>query len=268
MSGKLTEQNSQAIRAASSMVEHLMDRVCGIDSTKLGPLMQSNHMTEKGSGLCSLYTLKFSQMVSSDISYNARIISKDQDGNREITVMNSEMRLGCMMAEAWSTEGGKNVRENLMQSKQKDTILMNMYREAKISKTKSEDPGYVFFDTNDQSRWGPNQLMNMMAHYNIVLCKDPTIRRMLVDTMMLQSKKRNKWPEHLLKLFSKSAGRTMGVDQLVTAYGRAFTEFQKNCNYIHPLRQRVPNGNGSRYPWGHIIDNACRNSKALFQISG
>jgi hypothetical protein len=239
--GRFTGKN-QAVRAASAMFEHILDKRGDAMDKNMNIWQQMNKMTEKGDGLCSLYTLKSQQMIDALIEYLARIISKDQDGNREITVMNAEMRIGCKFCEAMMEISGALVKENIMMNNDKEKLFMAAYNDTIIGR--GREAGTSMFDTNDQSRWGPNQMMNMFSHMASVLIGDKYCRMMFIDSMHLMSKKKNKWPESLLKQFSKMEEKLMGLHQMNTIYGIAYDKYRQYSTSTAEYHVEMPMGMG------------------------
>nr|APG79317.1 RNA-dependent RNA polymerase [Shahe bunya-like virus 1] len=105
------------------------------------------------------YLVIWNQMM--DKPYVAKMVHKDQIGVREISVLNSPARLGCLLVENFSRnvrriEHSLGDRTNLIEVKDKDEIVTSHY--LRIQSSRNKKNRRIVYDNADCTTWGPGML--------------------------------------------------------------------------------------------------------------
>lgn len=191
-SGPVVREN-QSCRSAESIIKHIAEELT-VDHT-LFSISDLNN--------CSLYALKLVQSYKPKVEYACRITPKDQVGNREISVLNSEARIGVGFTESFFKSVAKLSETDMLNKANKAEVFLKM-----VVSDKDLDSVY---DSNDQSRWGPNTNMSFLAIATACFTREaPTLFNMLMNTHYHMSNKRAKVPEQVLDLF---ASKSMAVSK-------------------------------------------------------
>jgi len=142
--------------------------------------------------------------------YASRAVHKNGRGSgnsyREIHVMNSTMRFGCLFSELAARHIRDcshrcNVRSNVMEMKTKDQIAENLYRKYWAMKN---DKTLVFFDNADCSKWGPSMLSHILYLHTASRFKSRNMRNMLRNHFISLSNKVFKLTDNIIETFRDS----------------------------------------------------------------
>lgn len=184
-----TSAISMACRAAETIVDGITDS-CG------RPIMNMENV--------SIYVLKCVEMVNDDVYMN-RIVDKDQVGNRDISVLNYSYRIGALFCETVTRTFAKSVSESVLNDPRKAF----KFDEAMRDFNSAEE----VMDTNDQSRWGPNALMELFYLSYQLKVKDIDILVMMANTFERVSKKLMRVPDNLIRF--QATGKTVKPGTIV-----------------------------------------------------
>lgn len=191
---------AQSLRKASSVMETAFE-VNGIKPDSCNQLafvatMELAKADEQRKDSSVLKHLVY--QYGSRIDYNARIFKKDEPGVREIAVQNGHMAVGTKSVEMVADLIGEQLRPNVVIAKDKSS------RFCEAVKHMSRPGGRLLSDNNDQSRWGPGQLMHTFSALLLAsLHKDVGLWRLLDQCLQHFVAKKLKVPESLLRLFAK-----------------------------------------------------------------
>jgi hypothetical protein len=139
--------------------------------------------------------------------YASRAVHKNGRGSgnsyREIHVMNSTMRFGCLFSELAARHIRDcshkcNVRSNVMEMKTKDQIAENLYRKYWSMKN---DKTLVFFDNADCSKWGPSMLSHILYLHTACRFKSLNMRNILRNHFISLSNKVFKLTDNIIETF-------------------------------------------------------------------
>lgn len=179
---------AQSCRSAEAIITHIAEELAPTN-TVLGISELNN---------CSLYALKLVQSFKKSVQYACRITPKDQVGNREISVLNAEARIGVAFTEGFFKAVAKLSSTDVLNKPNKAEIFLKM-----IVDDKDVDTVY---DSNDQSRWGPNTNMSFLSIATSCFTrKAPTLFNLIMDTHVNMANKLAKAPEMVLDLLRKKS---------------------------------------------------------------
>ena len=132
-----------------------------------------------------------------DRRYVARIFAKPEPGSRDIAILNSPMRLGCLLLENmargvqdWERRSGDNT--NLIEQPDKDEVAMRTYMKVERSEK------LHFFDNEDHSSWGPKVSLEGI-YLALTMRADKTAKSLIRSIISSFNRKVSKIPEKLQK---------------------------------------------------------------------
>jgi hypothetical protein len=188
-------ENSQSIRAASTMIEGIIDAY-GESSSEFNSNVYSKNviMSKLKNADVSILALKNLQFAQ-DKLLAYRVVHKDQKGHREISVLNYNMRIATYFLEHIFKFLSKGDDTDLLQNPDKLRVVQSYIRGLDYRRNK------VTFDTTDQTRWGPNVLLHQFAAMTTaVLDIDTGLVRLTLDSLEAMTKKKAKIPDALMAL--------------------------------------------------------------------
>ena len=162
-----------------------------------------------------------------DYQYVARIFAKPEPGIRDIAILNSYMRLGCLYLEnvarkIQQAERASGDHTNLIEQPDKDEIAMKTYVRTEKSK------GIKFYDNEDHSSWGPTT--SLVGLYIALGSRVKTSMRSVIRSILSSfSRKVSKIPEKLRE-FSKNNSSFGGnvVGQAMSLLLNGFKGFHRD----------------------------------------
>lgn len=212
MTGGMTDEDvqwtKQAARSYSVGLEGVAKNV-GKPSKFDDSITAAQHILSKESEEC----VSIEEMVNRELdngvldNYCYRIVPKDQKGHREISVLNFPMRLGTLYVENVTRRINSHFPVNVVEDKNK---LYDFDKLIRSNKEEARKRNKIFFsDNSDQSRWGPNILMDTLeAMFIAILDRDSILSNVLAILNKMRYKKA-KFPENLIEIKDKSFTNTV-----------------------------------------------------------
>jgi len=166
-----------------------------------------------------------------------RIVSKDQKGHREISILNYDMRVMAFFAETM----GRNtvgLDGNLVESKEKWKIFENLVVKSRMY---AKDKGMAFLNHNiDHSRWGPNNLMNAFYAVFAPKIEDKELRRLIKNSFIAGTLKKAQLPESLTEFVSSRLN--VGKSEDITKFVLNFEKNIKSGDFLVETPQGMCQG--------------------------
>jgi len=229
MDYKESSEKNQSIRAASAILEQLMEHY-GIDPEDASKSLLTAQVFVDKIKLCdsdfSILSIVIRQLID-DPDYIYRIVPKDQKGHREISVLNAAFRIGALLYEKTALILSDHIRQHdILESPVKDII----FEDAVTKAFEQKEFSLVFFDNTDQKRWGPNHMLHFFAAMNTaVLDQEPGLGKLMLHVAQKVLSKKAKFPESLIKFYTKRQDRKMGsYDELTSLNSEPLKDFFNN----------------------------------------
>jgi hypothetical protein len=202
----VSTESHQGLRAASAVLEAAM-RAQGakpdiVNKNILGSACFMDTIMETKPTF-SIISCVMEQFVNGDVVYRFRIVSKDQKGFREISVLNFWFRAGALFVETVASCLTNVLSEiDICNNPAKDKIIEDAIMES--FKTEAQKNGVYVYDNSDQKRWGPNHNVNFFAYSTTaMLAEDKGLARLCLRVYDLAMCKMAKYPETLIDLIVK-----------------------------------------------------------------
>jgi len=166
-----------------------------------------------------------------------RVISKDQKGHREISVLNYDFRIMAFIAETMG-RNTNNLDGNLVESVDKWKIFENLVMKSRVA---SKEESVAFLNHNiDKSRWGPNNLMNAFYAVFAPKIENRPLRRLVKNSFIAGTLKKAQLPEKLTEFVSTR--RYGGKSKDIEKFTINFEDNLKTGDYLYPTPQGMCQG--------------------------